>query len=293
LGLPICDHEGRPAGHDKKVVNGVRLHYVTAGTGEPLVLLHGIPKTLYYWRRLLPLLSPHYRVLAIDLRGFGYSDRPSSGFDMATMSEDVAQLTEELGFARFSVFGEDWGAAVAYQLAGAYPGRVRKLVFQEMLLPGFGLEERSFLTTQNVTSGRWLWHVNFYSVPDYPEALLTGQERLYFHMIRNESHDPSALPDDALEEYIGCYSTPGSLRCMFAVYRATLQDAEQNRNSAQARLQMPVLAVGGRHFLGEQVARHLTEVADDVQEVVLDGGHDLAMECPQTLAPIVLQFLGR
>jgi pimeloyl-ACP methyl ester carboxylesterase len=292
MGLPIKDHRGVEVRHAADTVNGVRLHYVVAGNGEPLLLLHGIPKTHYYWRHLIPLLTPHFTIVAPDLRGFGYSSHPRDGFDMRTMAEDVAQLATSLGFDRFRVMGEDWGAAAAYQLAAAYPQRVEQLVFQEMLLPGFGLEERSFLTPENVRAKRWLWHINFYSVPDYPEALLTGREHIYFNMIRNEAYDPSALTDDALEEYVRCYSAPGALRCMFEVYRATLQDAEQNRQAAQQKLQMPVLAVGGRHFIGEEVTRQMEHVADEVRGVVLDWGHDLAQECPHELAEQLLNFFN-
>jgi pimeloyl-ACP methyl ester carboxylesterase len=292
MGYPIRDHAGVPVKHGKTTVGDVRLHYVTAGSGEPVVLLHGIPKTLYYWRLLIPLLSERYTVIAIDMRGFGHSSRPLDGFDMQSVAGDVAALMTELGHERFRVVGEDWGAAAAYQLAACYPKRVRQMVFQEMLLPGFGLEEWSFLTPANVKAHNWLWHVNFYAVPDYPEALLTGREEMYFNMVRAEAYDPGAYTADALEEYLRCYTVPGSLRCMFAVYRATLTDGEQNRESARQRLQMPVLAIGGRHYIGEEVHRQMEQVADDVRGVLLDWGHDLAHECPDELAAVLHEFFA-
>jgi pimeloyl-ACP methyl ester carboxylesterase len=102
-------HNGNDVTHGRAMVNGVRLHYLTAGSGEPLLLLHGVPKTSYYWRKVLPLLTPHYTVVAPDLRGFGDSQHPRDGYDMRTVAEDVAQLASSLGYERFRLVGEDWG----------------------------------------------------------------------------------------------------------------------------------------------------------------------------------------
>lgn len=107
--LQIKDHEGNPVKHGRATVNGVRLHYVTAGQGEPLVLVHGVPKTWYYWHRLIPLLSKHYTVIAPDVRGFGDSFRPKDGYDMETIADDIVALVQHLGHEKFRLAGEDWG----------------------------------------------------------------------------------------------------------------------------------------------------------------------------------------
>lgn len=201
---------------------------------------------------------------------------------MRTVAEDFAQLMSFLGHERFRLVGEDWGAAAAYQLAATYPERVEQLVYQEMILPGFGLEEYSFLTPENVRTYAWLWHINFYAVPDFPELLITGKEREYFtYFIKHECQDPSVITPDAIDEYIRCYSSPGGLRCMFEIYRATLVDAEQDRESSRQKLPMPVVAVGGKEFIGEDNERQMKEVADDVRGVILTWGHQLAGECPE------------
>lgn len=289
----IQDHDGNDAEHGRAMVNGVSLHYVKAGSGEPLVLLHGVPKTSYYWRKVMPLLTPRYTVLAPDLRGFGDSGHPTAGYDARTMAEDVAQLAGSLGFERFRLVGEDWGAVFAYTLAASYPERVQELVYQEMLLPGFGLEEWSYLTPENARSGNWLWHISFYSVPHYPEALISGRERQYFSpFIKDEAYDPAAIPEDAIDEYVRCYSIPGALRSMCEVYCATLQDAGQIREIAGQRLSMPVLAVGSKYFIGKAVHNQMERVAADVRYVELDYGHQLAEECPKELAREYLGFFG-
>jgi len=211
---PIVDHTGKPVEHGRAKVNDVRLHYVTAGSGEPLFLLHGVPKTHYHWRHVIPLLTKHFTVIAPDLRGLGDSEHPVVGYDMKNMGEDIAQLATHLGHKTFNLVGEDWGASTAYQLTANNPDRVKKLVYQEMILPGYGLEDYSFLTEKNVSTYVWLWHINFYNVPDFPELLITGKEREYFtYFIKHECHDPTAISEDNLNEYIRCYSSPGGLRC--------------------------------------------------------------------------------
>ena len=290
----IADHKGVPVKHGRAFVNGVRLHYYVAGEGEPLFLLHGVPKTSYHWRRVIPLLTPYYTVIAPDLRGLGDSERPMGGFDMNNMAEDIAQLATHLGYEEFYNAGEDWGAAFAYQLAANYPERVKKLIFQEMTLPGLGLEDYSFLTRENVSTYVWLWHINFYSVPNFPEMLITGKEKEYFnYFMKHETHNPQAIAPDALDEYVRCYSAPGGIRSMCEIYRATLDDADQIREVSKNKLKMPVLAVGSEYFIGEDNERQMRELAEDVSAVILPWGHQLAEEDPEGLAAAYLDFLGR
>lgn len=290
---PIVDHNGKPVDHGRAQVNGVRLHYVIGGSGDPLFLLHGVPKTHYHWRYVIPLLTEHFTVIAPDLRGLGDSQHPESGYDMRNMGEDIAQLATHLGYETFEVAGEDWGASTAYQLAAAYPERVKKLCYQEMILPGYGLEDYSFLTHENISTYVWLWHINFYNVPDFPELLITGREREYFtYFIKHECNDPTAISDENLNEYIRCYSSPGGLRCCFAIYRATLESGRQNREAAKTKLKMPVLAVGSQYFIAEDNERQMREVAEDVRGVILPKGHQLAEECPEALAAEYLKFFG-
>ena len=288
---PIVDHNGKSVEHGRAKVNGVRLHYVTAGEGEPLFLLHGVPKTHYHWRHVIPLLTPHFKVIAPDLRGLGDSEHPVVGYDMKNMGEDIAALATHLGYDKFNLVGEDWGASTAYQLAANHPDRVKKLVYQEMILPGYGLEDYSFLTHENVSTYVWLWHINFYNVPDVPELLITGKEREYFtYFIKHECHDPTAISEDNLNEYIRCYSSPGGLRCCFNIYRATLESGRQNKESAKKKLKMPVLAVGSQYFIAKDNERQMREVAENVRGVILPRGHQLAEECPEQLAAEYIKF---
>jgi pimeloyl-ACP methyl ester carboxylesterase len=112
------------------------------------------------------------------MRGFGDSTHPDDGYDMATIADDLAELMTKLGHEKFHMCGEDWGAAAAYQVAARHPQRVLSLIYQEMLLPGMGLEEWATFNPKKPETH--LWHVAFYYVRDVPELLITGREREYF-----------------------------------------------------------------------------------------------------------------
>ncbi len=136
------DHAGKPVTHHRYRINGIRLHFITAGSGPPLLLLHGTPKNSFYWYRVFPLLTPYFTLVAPDLRGFGYTDKPPSteGYTSEANADDVVELMGMLGFGRFYLHGEDRGGDYAYAVAAKYPERVRGLSIGEMVLSGFGLE---------------------------------------------------------------------------------------------------------------------------------------------------------
>ncbi|EME98078.1 alpha/beta fold hydrolase [Streptomyces mobaraensis NBRC 13819 = DSM 40847] len=289
----ILDHHQAPVRTGRAAVNGTSLHYRTAGSGPAVVLLHGVPKTGYHWRHLVPQLTPHHTVVVPDLRGLGDSARPADGYDSATMSDDIAALMAHLGHDAYSVAGEDWGAVIGYQLAARHRAHVRSLVFAEALFPGFGFEDHAALTHENVSAGMHFWHLGFYFQPDVPEMLIAGHEReLITYMIKNERSHPDSATPDAIEEYVRCYSMPGGIRAMLSIYRAMLVDAEQNRLAARNKLDIPVLALGGSAFIGDRNESQMRMFAHRVTGHVFDAGHDLAEEVPDEMAEVMLPFLA-
>jgi pimeloyl-ACP methyl ester carboxylesterase len=265
----------------------VLLHYVSAGEGEPLVLLHGWPQSWYEWRRVLPALAAGFRVIAPDLRGLGDSSRPPGGYDKRTMAGDIWRLLEHLGIGRCCVVGHDWGGPVAFALAMAHPEAVRRLAILDVVIPGDG---------GDFSQGGRRWHHAFHMTGDLPEALVTGRERIYLEWFyRNFAWRPDAIGAAEIEEYLRTYTQPGALRAGFALYRALPQDRADNAAAiAQGKLKMPVLAVGGgRSFgRGQEVEQSLRRVAEDVTGAVIpDCGHWIPEEQPQLLLDHLLPFL--
>jgi pimeloyl-ACP methyl ester carboxylesterase len=273
-------------------VNGVEIHYAIGGTGEPVFLLHGVPKTMSYWRRVVPLLTPYYTVVAVDNRGFGGSQRPPAGYDTGTMATDIAELATYLGFDRFRVAGEDWGAAIAYAVTAFHRRRVQQLVFQETLLPGLAAPERD--PSLALDDGRTGWHFGFFSVPNLPELLLAGRERPFWtYFARRQMWDPSALTDGDVDEMVHSVELPGGTRAILEMYRSREVDAEQNRPHYADPISCPVLAVGADAYLGDEVSKQLAQVASDVRGVVIaESGHNIALENPAALAEAYLDFFA-
>ncbi len=119
--------------HHTVEANGIKQHYVEAGSGEPIVLLHGFPLFWYQWRHVIPILAKQYRVIAPDLRGYGSTEKPPTGYDKRTMANDILALMQTLGIERAVIVGHDRGARVATRFAKDHPDAVTKLVVMDNL----------------------------------------------------------------------------------------------------------------------------------------------------------------
>jgi pimeloyl-ACP methyl ester carboxylesterase len=278
--------------HHKALLGAMTLHYVEAGPADAdvVVLLHGWPETWFAWRHVIPRFADRYRVIAPDLRGFGDSSKPGTGYDMASLAGDIAALLDRLGVASAHVVGHDYGAATGYALAARWPERVRSLAILDMLIPGFGLEDMVRFSP----SGWGLWHIPFHCEPDVPEMLIAGREREYLAwFLRNHSHNPEAVGEEALAVYAAHLRRAGGIRGAFGVYRALYESAEQNRALAARKLGMPVLALGGAMSMGDGVAAWMRGLAENVEsDLVPESGHWIVEEQPEWLAARLLTFFN-
>lgn len=276
--------------HQIADVNGVRLHYVIGGKGDPVVLLHGWPQTWYEWRKIMPALAEHYTVIAPDMRGLGESSKVEGSYDKRTVAEDIYQLVNSLGFQKINLVGHDLGGMVAYAFAAAHQQAVRRLVLMEFWLPGFGLEEG-----MDVAKGG-LWHFGFHMASEIPEMLTAGREREYLSAIAyNWRHNPTAITDADIDEYVRHYSAPGGMHAGFEYYRALLKDGQHNRESAETKLQMPVLVLtGSESGIGDRLLKGVQAVAENVHNSVIENsGHWLAEEQPLALTQELLSFFDQ
>lgn len=277
--------------HHYADLSAVRMHYVTAGEGEPLVLLHGWPQSWYEWRPVIDRLAPHYRIIAPDLRGLGDTSIPVDGYDKKTIAEDVWQLVHgHLGITRFLLVGHDWGGPTAYSLAAHHAEAVRKLAILDVTIPGDG--------SPNISQGGKRWHHAFHQTPDLPEELIAGREDIYLGWFyRNYPHRPDAIPADAIAEYLRCYRRPGAMTAGFAYYRNIPRDVAYNAELiARFKLPMPVLALGGAQSWGRrmEVVESLRRVAVNVEGGMLEAcGHFMPEEQPDELCTRLRQFFSK
>lgn len=272
--------------HHHAAVNGTRLHYVSAGSdGPPILLVHGFPESWWTFHKLIPLLAARHRVYAVDLRGFGDSDVAAPDHDSATAAEDLHGLIEHLGPVH--LLGQDISGATVFRLATTHPGDVLSLTAVEMGLPGFGLEALA-----DVTHGG-AWHIGVLAAPGVPEMLLAGRERAFLgeYAFPALSATPGAITDADIEEFARGYARPGGWHGAAGLYRSMLREGDEIRALAQSPgLHVPVLAVGAGG--GPFTAATMTQAAPGgVTTVQLDGvGHYAAMEDPGRLAEALLGF---
>lgn len=267
-------------------VNGVRLHYLIAGKGEPVVLLHGFAQTSHMWLPLMAKLAATKTVIAPDLRGFGRSDAPATGYTKTAMAEDVHALLTQLGYRNINLAGHDIGLMVAYAYAAQHPGEVRRIALLDAFLPGVG-------DWTNVWLLRDLWHFHFYG--ETPLKLVTGRERTYLEHFWNDfaADRTKSVPEADRRFYAREYARPGHMAAGMEVFRAFAKDAEEFAALAKTPLPMPMLVLTGEKASGEFLIRQGRLVATNVEGVAIKGsGHWLMDESPGEVIPRLIEFLS-
>jgi pimeloyl-ACP methyl ester carboxylesterase len=268
--------------HHTVDVNGIQMHYVIGGQGDPVVLLHGWPQTWYEWHKVMPALARNYTVIAPDLRGLGDSSKPQSGYDGNTTAEDLYQLLSKLGLnQKIYLVGHDVGVLTAYSYAASHPNNVTKLVILDVPpLPPPGFED-------------CCWWFSFHQIPDIPEMLTAGKEREYLSWFYKFAYNPEAITEDDIDRYVASYSAPGGMRAGFEYYRAFPITLEQNREHANVKLPMPVLALGGEYSFGNAALTSMKSLATDVRGgIVPFSGHWIAEEQPEFLIEQLSSFFA-
>jgi len=268
-------------------VNGLKFHYLTAGKGDPVVLLHGYAQNSHMWRSLIPELAKTHTVIAPDLRGFGQSAKPTTGYEKKSMAQDIHALVTSLGVKKAILVGHDIGLMVAYAYAAQYPAEVQRIVLMDAFLPGVGDWTTVWLL-------RDLWHFHFYG--EVPLKLVAGRERIYFEHFWNDfAADPKHSVSEADRRfYAAAYAQPGAMRAGFEVFRAFEQDAKDFAEFAQTKLAMPMLVLTGEKASGNFLIEQARLVDSNVEGVVIKGsGHWLMDEAPTQVIPQLVGFINK
>ncbi len=266
-------------------IDGVKLHYLTAGHGAPVVLLHGYAETSLMWRPIMPLLAERFTVIAPDLPGIGDSAIPAEGLDMKSAALRMHALAKSLGVEKARVVGHDIGLMVAYAYAAMFPAEVEKLIVMDAFLPGVGGWEAVYNDPN-------IWHFRFHGPT--PEKLVQGRERMFFEYFWNElaADKTRSIPEADRKAYATAYAQPGRMRAGWAYFVSFLQAAKDFAELAQTKLTMPVLAIGGEKSLGAVLGQQMKLVASDVTVVVLkDTGHWIMEERPKETTDALVKFL--
>jgi pimeloyl-ACP methyl ester carboxylesterase len=266
-------------------IDGAKLHYMTAGHGTPLILLHGYAETSLMWKPIIPVLAKRFTVIAPDLPGIGDSAIPADGLDMKNAAVRIHDLAKSLGVQKAEVVGHDIGLMVAYAYAAQFPTEVAKLVLMDAFLPGVEGWEA-------VYNNPAIWHFRFNGPT--PEALVQGRERTYFDYFWNDfaADKTHSIPEADRKAYAAAYARPGRMHAGWAYFVSFLQAAKDFAQLSQTKLTMPVLTIGGDKSLGEALGQQAKLVATDATVVVLKNtGHWVLEEQPRETIEALQKFL--
>ncbi|SHE78099.1 alpha/beta hydrolase [Chryseobacterium takakiae] len=277
-------------------VNGIELHYVEGGQGEPLLCLPGWPQTWYSLKPVALKLAEKYRVIIVDLRGMGTSEKPESGYDKKTMATDIYELVLSLGLEKVSLMGHDIGGMVAMSFAFNFPESTEKLIVLDGSHPSEGMYQMPLIPSPGKFNEKmdgempYAWWMGFNQVKGLPEQLLEGR----FHLLQDWLFNYVMIDESKMTEfersvYAHAYNDKESIRASNAWYQNFNQDIEDLKH--YQKLQMPVLGIGS-YISYNYMNYGLPFVANDLEVFgIMNSGHYLFEEKPQEVLDIVFKFL--
>jgi pimeloyl-ACP methyl ester carboxylesterase len=277
-------------------VNEVRLHYVEGGSGAPLICLPGWPQTWFSYHPIAAQLARHYRVIVVDIRGMGTSDKPETGYDKKTMAQDIYALMQHLGLLKASLLGHDIGGMVAASFAFNYPKATEKLILADGGHPSDGMRYMSLLPAPGAFASKmdahqpYVWWMAFNQVKGLPEKLLEGRfQHLLDYLFAYVMLDDSRMAAFDRAVYAAAYNDTASIRAANGWYQAFEQDMADARTYAP--LTLPVLGIGSCVSY-ENMKMSLPGLAPSAEIIgILDSGHYMFEEKPEAVLAAVRSFL--
>lgn len=279
---------------DYAQIGGVKLHYAKAGDGEKLVLLlHGFPEFWYSWRHQLAALSDEYTVVAPDLRGFNWSDKPPrvADYKLDNLVDDCLGLIRHFGHEKAAIVGHDWGAITAWKIAEKYPESVSKLVCMQVPPTSVWLKNLTF--RQFLAS----WYMLFFQIPQLPEFILSRSDfALAERLFRNAAADRAFFSDEEIEKYKESWREPQALSSAINYYRANFFDRIFKREESE-KIKVPTLFI-----YGEKDTAVLPETVENVKEAVEahyeevripESGHWVQQEAAEAVNDTLREFLAK
>ena len=272
--------------------NNIRLHCVTQGQGELVILLHGFPEFWYSWRYQIPALARHFKVVVPDLRGYNDSDKPESGYDLDTLSADIRGLIDRLGYVKAHVVGHDWGGAIAWHLAQKFPHYLNRLAILNAPHPQRFVQEMA----SNLDQIRRSWYIFAFQIPGIPEWLIQQNLKDFVKAaLQGQAVRKGAFSAEETKIYQTALEKPGVLGAALNYYRQLFNHLAWNWGQKPELVTAPTLVLWGEDdaFLSKKLTEGLDRlIAAPFQlKLVPHCGHWIQQEAPQTVNRELLNFL--
>lgn len=284
----LDEHRERREGYAE--IGDIRLHYVEAGQGPLVVLLHGFPDFWYGWRHQIePLARAGFRVVAPDLRGYNLSSRPDgvAAYDTDPLAADIRGLIHERGARSALLAGHDWGGTVAWATAMHHPEVVDRLAILNAAHPRRLLEG-----LHHPDQLRRSWYFFFFALPELPEAVVHADGwRFFRHFLRDAS--PSLTPEET-DRYVEAWSQPGAATAMINYYRASVRTPTKRAEAALRPVKAPTLVVWGQRdrYLGPELAEPDRDDVPNLDRVeyLPDASHWVHHDDPERVTQLLADF---
>ena len=279
--------------------NGIRMHYVTAGQGDLVVLLHGFPQFWYAWRHQIPLLAQHFKVVVPDLRGYGQTDKPDkvSDYRSSVIAADISSLIQALGYKKAHVAGHDWGGGIAWQMALEHPEVIDRLAVLNCPHPAAFAKA---LRSNYKQMGR-SWYIFFFQIPYLPELTFkVFGKTILKSIMRGSAIRKDTFTDEDLEQYWKALQEPGAITAAFNYYRAAfrhLPQAKTSAGSSQKKITSPTLLIWGENdtALGKELTYDMEPYFNSAFKIeyVPNCSHWVVEEQPELVNKLLIQHFNQ
>jgi epoxide hydrolase 4 len=276
--------------HEYIYTNGIGLHYVTQGEGELMLMLHGFPEFWYSWRHQIPEFAQNYKVVALDLRGYNDSDKPTqqSAYTMDEFVKDIQGVITGLGYNKCILVAHDWGGAIAWNFADAFPEMLDKLIVLNIPHPAkLAAGLRTFQQLQKS------WYIFLFQIPLLPEFLIQQSDYKAIESIfKGAAVDKTAFSTEDINAYKDAAAKPGALTAMINYYRNIFQPGLLN--NTWKTLATPTLMIWGENdtALGKELTYGTDAYAQDLQiKYIPNCSHWVQQEQPQLVNQYITEFL--
>lgn len=263
----------------------------------PLVMIHGWPESSYCWEAIIPFLNENLRVIAPDLRGLGDSERTMDPdcYRKQELGRDVLKIIDNLGVDRFLLAGHDWGGAVAQEIALAAPNRVSRLVIMNIPVITNSRGNAEAMKIMQSRGSVPFWYQYFQQQPNLAEAMIPGNEEVWIRYFFGKAGLEGRIPEDAISEYIRCYSIENTPATGAYYYRAMRKDAKRWKELAGTKFSMPSLYIYGNRdvVIIPEYLNHIEDCFEDIKVVEVEAEHFLQEEQPEAVATILNDFFAK